>query len=60
MRTFFRVLGILIMVFTGGCSLFFVTAGGFSGVDFLGTALLVGGVPFAVGLVIFLLARPND
>ncbi|MCP5085658.1 MAG: hypothetical protein GY952_02460 [Rhodobacteraceae bacterium] len=58
MRTFLMVVSILIMVFSGGCSLVFLLDGGMK--MYLDAILVLGGVPFAVGLVIFLLARRMD
>ncbi len=54
MRTFLIVVSVLIMVLSGGCSLIFMSDGGMRN---WGEAILVlGGIPFAVGLVIFVLA----
>ncbi|MCP5087076.1 MAG: hypothetical protein GY952_09780 [Rhodobacteraceae bacterium] len=54
MRTFLMVFSILIMVFSGGCSLYFLLGGMGPYISFV---FVLGGIPFVVGLVIFLLAR---
>ncbi len=61
MRTFFRVLGLLVMVFTGGCSLFFLASFIKDGVyDLFGFWFVMGVLPFFIGLAIFGFARPKD
>ena len=52
-RMFFAVAGVLIMALSGGCSLFFLFGGG---IAMLMPALVVGGVPFLFGYVIWRLA----
>ena len=53
MAKFFIVIGIITMVLSGGCSLLVI---GDAYVGF-GDVLLIGGIPFAVGLLVVLLAR---
>jgi hypothetical protein len=53
LRLFFAIVGILIMVLSGGCSLAFLLGGG---IAMLMPALVVGGVPFLLGYVIWRLA----
>ena len=43
------IIGGLIMLFSGGCSLFFLFGNAGGGGDFLGLVLLFGGIPFLIG-----------
>jgi len=54
MAAFFLVIGIMIMVGSGGCSIAVLLSEGSNIFDIV---LLIGGIPFAVGFVIFLLSR---
>ena len=51
---FFFVISILIMLGSGGCSIAVLIS---EGSDILGIVLLIGGIPFAVGFVIYLMSR---
>lgn len=58
MARFFVVLGIITMVLSGGCSAFYGVAlfnSEYSDATWL--VLLFGGVPFGVGLIMYLIAR---
>lgn len=55
LRGLAAVLGIIIMVLTGGCALIIAGAGGLNGSDFE-LVLIYAGPPFLVGLGIFLAA----
>ncbi len=60
-RWIFAVIGVLIMIFAGGCSLFFdlILSGYSNGNNTLGVfgiLLLYGGLPFLLGLLIWRLA----
>ena len=60
-RIFFVIVGTLIMLFSGGCSLlllgsYFLEPGGPENFVTPEAVLIVGGPPFAIGLVILLLA----
>ena len=58
MAKFFWVISIVTMVLSGGCSLW--AMGSMDGQYLtLDTILLIGGVPFAVGLLVFLLAKKS-
>ncbi len=48
--------GLLIMVGSGGCSLFFLGSMG-GGADMIGVVSLFGGVPFLVGLALLMAGR---
>ncbi len=49
------------MVFSGGCSLFVLASfAGQSNWDIWGAVLVLGGIPFGIGLAAFLLAQPKD
>lgn len=58
-RWIFAIFGILIMLFTGGCSLLifadYLQHGGGGYVD-IPIILFVGGIPFLVGLLVWFLA----
>ena len=65
-RRIVAAIGILIMVFSGGCTLWFLGRGGFGiftqlqdplARDILGLVFLSGGVPFAIGLIVWRAAR---
>ncbi len=60
MRRIFAAVGVIIMVLTGGCTLFFIfsllSEGGSESGAFVGVAIVYGGLPFLVGLGVFLLA----
>ncbi len=53
MAGFFWGIGILIMLGAGGCSIAVLI----DDFDLIGIVSLVGGIPFAVGFVIFLMSR---
>jgi len=53
MAEFFWGIGILIMLGAGGCSIAVLI----DDFDLIGIVSLVGGIPFAVGFVIFLMSR---
>lgn len=53
MAGFFYAIGILIMLGSGGCSIAVLI----DDFDLIGIVSLVGGIPFAVGFVIFLMSR---
>ena len=53
MAGFFWGIGILIMLGAGGCSIAVLI----DDFDLVGIVSLVGGIPFAVGFVIFLMSR---
>ena len=53
MAGFFYAIGILIMLGAGGCSIAVLI----DDFDLIGIVSLVGGIPFAVGFVIFLMSR---
>jgi len=58
MAKFFWVIGIITMVLSGGCSLW--ALGSMDGQYLTFDAILViGGSPFAVGLLVFLLAKKS-
>lgn len=59
MAKFFMVIGVIIMVLSGGCSLLFLGDLNSPYVD-IGTVAVIGGVPFAVGLIVFLLAKASQ
>ena len=52
LRIFFAAVGILIMLFSGGCSLFLLFADGNLDIEGFLIILFVGGPPFLVGYVI--------
>ena len=58
MAKFFWVIGIITMVLSGGCSLWAlgVMDGQYLTLDAI---LVIGGGPFAVGLLVFLLAKKS-
>lgn len=61
MRGFFMAVGVLIMGLTGLCSGSMIV-GSLGDKTFFSTAaiaLIVGGIPFVVGLIIYLAAKPK-
>lgn len=54
MAMFFMVIGVLVMLGSGGCSLLVLSEG--LGGDILQVVTLIGGIPFLLGLVVFLVA----
>ncbi len=52
-RLIFAAAAMLTMLFTGGCSLLFLSQ---DGGDFIGLVLMFGGIPFAGGLLVWWLA----
>lgn len=57
MAKFFLYIGVIAMVLSGGCSLWAMDQVENSQYVNFEDVLLLGGVPFVVGLVVFLLAR---
>lgn len=58
MVKFFYVLGLLIMVLSGGCSILLIGSESLS-IDVFVIVGMVGGIPFLAGVTMFVLAR-ND
>lgn len=56
MAKFFSILGIITMVLSGGCSLWAFDSMDGQYVTFE-SILFIGGIPFAIGLIVYLLAR---